>query len=271
VQPKGHDEITQLTRSFGQMAEGLAERDKLKETFNKFHSKEIAEAILKGEVKLGGNRQEATVFFSDIRSFTSISESMEAEQVVEMLNEYMTAMVSEIQRHHGVVDKYVGDAIMAVWGVPMSKPGDTWNAVRASLAMRERLAEFNEERERNGKTPVKMGMGLHTGELIAGNIGSTEKMEYTVIGDTVNTASRIESLTKEFGTDMLISEEVYKKVKDKVIVEPISANVKGKAKTLTAYKVKGYYDEAGKPVIIETKYSTYEAGHSDKVVHNKSA
>lgn len=271
VHAKGHDEITQLTKSFGQMAEGLAERDKLKETFNKFHSKEIAEAILKGEVKLGGNRQEATVFFSDIRSFTAMSESMEAEQVVEMLNEYMTAMVSEIQKHQGVVDKYVGDAIMAVWGVPMPRPGDTWNAVRASLAMRKRLAEFNEAREKAGKVPVKIGMGLHTGELIAGNIGSTEKMEYTVIGDTVNTASRIESLTKEFGTDMLISEDVYKRVKDKLIVEPISANVKGKTKALVAYKVKGYYDEAGKQVMVETKYSTYEATHSDKVVHKTSA
>lgn len=271
ITPKGHDEITELTKSFGKMAEGLAERDKLKETFNKFHSKEIADAILSGEIKLGGNRQKATVFFSDIRSFTSLSEELEAEQVVEMLNEYMTAMVSEITAHHGVVDKYVGDAIMAVWGVPMAKPGDAWNAVRASLAMRVRLEKFNQERISQKKKPICIGMGLHTGELIAGNIGSTEKMEYTVIGDTVNTASRIESLTKEFGTDLLISDDVYAQVKDKVLVEPVSANVKGKAKAVTAYKVKGYYDEAGKPVIIETAYSSYEAGHSDKVVHKDKA
>jgi len=271
VKPKGHDEITQLTKSFGQMAVGLAERDKLKETFNKFHSKEIADAILNGEIKLGGNRQVATVFFSDIRNFTSMSEEMEAEQVVEMLNEYMTAMVAEIQSHHGVVDKYVGDAIMAVWGVPVAKTGDAWNAVSACLAMREKLSTFNEGRLAVGKKPIKIGMGMHSGELIAGNIGSTEKMEYTVIGDTVNTASRIESLTKEFGTDLLISEEVFNQVKEKIIVEPVTAHVKGKAKGLTAYKVKGYYDQAGKAVIIETPYSTYESGHSDKVVHEKAS
>ena len=271
VNPKGRDEITELTKSFGKMAVGLAERDKLKETFNKFHSKEIAEAILSGEIKLGGNRQEATVFFSDIRSFTSLSEELEAEQVVEMLNEYMTAMVEEITAHQGVVDKYVGDAIMAIWGVPVAKPQDTWNAVRASLAMRERLAKFNEHRISLGKKPICIGMGLHTGELIAGNIGSNQKMEYTVIGDTVNTASRVESLTKEFGTDMLISDSVYQKVKERLIVEPVSASVKGKSKALTAYKVKGYYDEEGKAIIIETAYSTYEAGHSDKVIHEKAS
>lgn len=196
---------------------------------------------------------------------------MEAEQVVEMLNEYMTAMVSEITKHNGVVDKYVGDAIMAVWGVPMSKPEDTWNAVRASISMRIRLAEFNKARKALGKNEIKIGMGLHTGELIAGNIGSNERMEYTVIGDTVNTASRIESLTKEFGTDMLISDAAYQLVKDKVIVEPVSAKVKGKADAVKAFKVKGYYDEAGQPVIVETPYSSYESGHSDKVVHEESA
>ncbi|MCC6276826.1 MAG: HAMP domain-containing protein [Oligoflexia bacterium] len=271
VQPKGHDEITALTHSFKDMATGLAERDKLKETFNKFHSKEIAEAILSGEVKLGGSRQRATVFFSDIRSFTEMSESMNPEEVVQMLNEYMTVMVAEITANKGVVDKYVGDAIMAVWGVPMSKPNDTWNAVKACFDMRRRLAEFNEGRIAKGLKPLKIGMGLHSGELIAGNIGSNEKMEYTVIGDTVNTASRIESLTKEFGTDLLISADVYGQLKDRLIVEPVSASVKGKADALTAYKVKGYYDENKSPVVIETPYSSYEASHSDKVVHQKKS
>ncbi|MDZ4675900.1 MAG: adenylate/guanylate cyclase domain-containing protein [Oligoflexia bacterium] len=269
VKPKGHDEITALTHSFGKMATGLAERDKLKETFNKFHSKEIAEAILSGEIKLGGTRQKATVFFSDIRGFTSISEGLEAEQVVEMLNEYMTSMVSVITQHKGVVDKYVGDAIMAVWGAPVPKPNDTWNAVSACIAMRVQLVVFNDARMAKGKKPIKIGMGLHYGELIAGNIGSTEKMEYTVIGDTVNTASRVESLTKEYGTDLLISDAVYQQVKNKLIVEPITSKVKGKADALKAFKVRGYIDESGKEIIVETAYSTYQSEQSDKVVHDK--
>src|SRR5205085_2464460 len=118
-------------------------------------------------------------------------------------------------------------------------PNDTWNAVSACLAMRIRLEKFNEDRIAKGKKPICIGMGMHSGELIAGNIGSNEKMEYTVIGDTVNTASRIESLTKEFGTDLLISDTVYQQVKDKLVVEPISANVKGKSNAVSAYKVKG--------------------------------
>ncbi len=265
VDPKGRDEIAELTKSFGKMSAGLAERDKLKETFNKFHSKEIAEAILAGEIKLGGTKQTATVFFSDIRGFTGMSEELTAEQVVEMLNEYMTAMVSEITIHKGVVDKYVGDAIMAIWGAPIPKPDDTWNAVKACLAMRLKLAVFNEDRIAKGKKPVKIGMGLHCGELIAGNIGSSEKMEYTCIGDTVNTASRIESMTKEFGTDLLISSAVYELLKDRLIVEPVTASVKGKAKAIQAFKVKGYFDENKNPVEVTTAYSAYEAEHSEKV------
>ena len=103
------------------MARGLEERDRVKETFNKFHNKEIAEKLLSGEVKLGGERKEATIFFSDVRGFTAMSETMEPEQVVEMLNEYMTRMVAIVRTHHGIVDKYVGDAIMALWGVPIEQ------------------------------------------------------------------------------------------------------------------------------------------------------
>lgn len=118
LKPKGADEVATLSAAFNDMAKGLEERDRVKETFNKFHNKEIADKLLSGEVKLGGERKEATIFFSDVRGFTAMSESMEPEQVVEMLNEYMTRMVAIIRAHNGIVDKYVGDAIMAIWGVP---------------------------------------------------------------------------------------------------------------------------------------------------------
>jgi adenylate cyclase len=265
----GKDEIAQLSGAFNEMAKGLEERDRVKETFNKFHNKEIAEKLLSGEVKLGGERKEATVFFSDVRGFTAMSEQMEPEQVVEMLNEYMTRMVSVVRSHHGIVDKYVGDAIMALWGIPIGGgENDTYNAVRAALLMREELAKLNELRISRGQNPLLIGMGLNTGPVIAGNIGSQEKMEYTVIGDTVNLASRIESMTKEYGTDFLISETVYAKIHDRFVFEKCqSAMVKGKSAAIEVYKVRGYIDEAGKEVLIETPYSSYAAEKSDKVIH----
>ncbi|OFZ82540.1 MAG: hypothetical protein A2583_10255 [Bdellovibrionales bacterium RIFOXYD1_FULL_53_11] len=266
LKPKTRDELATLSLAFNDMAKGLEERDKVKATFNKFHNKEIAEKLLSGEVKLGGERKESVVFFSDVRGFTAMSESMQPEQVVEMLNEYMTRMVAVIRAHHGIVDKYVGDAIMALWGVPIGGPDDVYNAIMACLLMRQELAVLNELRLSRGQSALKIGMGVNTGPVIAGNIGSTEKMEYTVIGDTVNLASRIESMTKTYGTDLLISEAIHASVKDRFIFENCkTAHVKGKTDAIVVYKVSGYYDENGTPVIIKTPYSSYTAEHCDKV------
>ena len=266
LKPKTRDELATLSLAFNDMAKGLEERDKVKETFNKFHNKEIAEKLLSGEVKLGGERKEAVVFFSDVRGFTAMSESMQPEDVVEMLNEYMTEMVSIIRSHHGIVDKYVGDAIMALWGVPIGGVDDVYNAVMASLMMRKSLAALNEVRLSRGQNPLKIGMGVNIGPVIAGNIGSTEKMEYTVIGDTVNLASRIESMTKTYGTDLLVSEELYKKVQNRFVFETCkTSKVKGKSQAVVVYKIRGYLKEDGTPEIIETPYSSYQAEHCDKV------
>lgn len=271
LKPKSRDEVATLSLAFNDMAKGLEERDRVKDTFNKFHNKEIAEKLLSGEVKLGGERREATIFFSDVRGFTGMSETMEPEQVVEMLNEYMTRMVAIIRAHNGIVDKYVGDAIMAIWGVPIEKPDDTLNAVKACLAMRADLSLLNELRMSRGQPVLKIGMGLNRGPVIAGNIGSTEKMEYTVIGDSVNTASRMESMTKEYGTDLLVPRKICDAVPDRFLFEQSkSAKVKGKTEALEVFKVKGYYDENGNPVIVETPYSSYAAEKSDKVVHEKA-
>ncbi len=270
--PKSRDEISHLALTFNEMAAGLEERDRVKETFNKFHNKEIAEKLLAGEVKLGGERLVATIFFSDVRGFTALSESMQPEQVVEMLNEYMTRMVSVIRANGGIVDKYVGDAIMALWGVPFAKPDDSKRALKACLEMREELAKLNELRISRGQGALKIGMGLNRGDVIAGNIGSNEKMEYTVIGDAVNLGSRIESMTKEYGTDLLISESIYSETHESFVFEKSHATkVKGKSEAIQVYKVRGYVDQDGKEVLIETAYSSYAAEKSDKVVHENPA
>jgi adenylate cyclase len=251
------DELGLLTKSFVHMGQGLAERERVKETFGKFVNKEIAELALQGNLALGGTRRVATIFFSDIRSFTAISETMEPEAVVEFLNAYMTRMVHCIEQTGGVVDKFIGDAIMAVWGAPVSQGSpelDALAAVRAMLLMRESLAEFNADRGGPGKPLIKIGCGLNTGPCLAGQIGSEQRMEYTVIGDAVNLASRIEALNKPFGTDILISQNTLDLVGHHFLTQPMAPiRVKGKAEPLQIYAVVGAAEGPGPRTLEELR------------------
>lgn len=252
IKPVAGDEIGMLTESFVEMGKGLDERERMKDAFGKFVNKEIADQVLKGEIKLGGERKKAAVFFSDIRSFTAISEKLEPEEVVEFLNDYMTRMVKCVNDTHGVVDKYIGDAIMAIWGAPVSRGNDTENSINGALMMRSALLEFNKGRGGDKKPIIKIGSGINTGFLLAGQIGSEERMEYTVIGDTVNLASRIEALNKPFGTDILISSDSYKEVKDIFRVEPMQKiMVKGKSEPQEVFAVLGRFDDPSAPKSLE--------------------
>lgn len=242
LKPKTHDEIGVLTQTFGRMSVGLAERERLQESFSKFVNRDVAEKAAKGELELGGVTKTCTVFFSDIRSFTAISEKLEPYEVVEFLNEYMTRMVECVGKTHGSVDKYIGDAIMAVWGTPITSGDpsvDALRCVRAALMMRHALREYNVGRGGDDKKPIiRIGCGINTGPVIAGQIGSLQKMEYTVIGDTVNFASRTESLNKPLHTDILITENTYDLIKNYVLVEQMpSVTVKGKSEPVRLYAV----------------------------------
>lgn len=241
LKPKSKDEIGLLTERFVSMGKGLAERERLKDSFGRFVNKEIAEKAARGELTMGGEHKEVTIFFSDIRSFTAISEKLEPSEVVEFLNDYMTRMVECVNNTHGVVDKFIGDAVMAVWGAPVSSGSpaqDALNCVRGCLMMRSALQEFNVGRGGDKKPIIKIGCGVNTGPVIAGQIGSSQRMEYTVIGDAVNFASRTEALNKPLGTDILITENTYELVKDHVLVEQMpSVTVKGKEKPVRMYAV----------------------------------
>lgn len=262
---KSHDEVGDLATAFDNMTEGLKERDKVKNLFNKFHGSSITEDLLKNDIGVGGQNKEVTVFFSDIRGFTSFSEKRTPEEVVEMLNEYFEVMVGIINKYNGVVDKFIGDAIMAVWGAPTTGDRDTHNALRACMEMRKSLEDLNKKREARNQPPIMIGMGLHTGRAISGTIGSSERMEYTVIGNTVNTTSRIEASTKAFGSDLLVSEDVVAKVGEEFQVELAgAAEVKGRSEPLKMFKVRAY-KENGQFIEVRTPFSDYEAEKVDKV------
>jgi len=218
------------------------EKKRVRYTFSRFVSAEVVNNILDSgkSIELGGELRDVAIFFSDICGFTSMSEKMDPSEIVEMLNEYFTEMTGIIFKYDGTLNKYIGDAIMAIYGAPVSMDNASERALRASLEMREKLTLFNENRIKNGKTPVYMGMGLHRGEVLVGNIGSPRQMEYTVIGDAVNVCSRIEGLTRQFNTDLLISDALYDEVRNLVEVETLEpVDVKGKSRKIIVHKVLG--------------------------------
>lgn len=232
------DEMEALALDFNEMIKGLQERDRLKETFGRYVTRQVADHLMKSDQGLGGELVPVTVLFSDIRSFTSISENMDPRELLDFLNEYFSGMVESVMHHHGVVDKFIGDAIMAVFGAPVPEPEDPLHAVRAALAMRERLTKINEGFRARGLPEIRTGIGLHSGQVIAGNMGHSERMEYTVIGDTVNLASRLEGMTKELDCDVVVSEDLYNQVKDHVVAEPLKKiKVKGRDQEVMVYRL----------------------------------
>ncbi|MCB4791323.1 MAG: adenylate/guanylate cyclase domain-containing protein [Elusimicrobia bacterium] len=214
----------------------------IKKSFSTYLNPHVLEEIIKdpASLKLGGQKQNLSILFSDIRGFTTISESLSPEGVVELLNEYLTKMVEVVFRHEGTLDKFIGDAVMAFWGAPIPQKDHARKAVMCGIEMVEELEKLQAKWQAEGKTIIKIGVGINSGNVIVGNMGSMERMDYTVIGDDVNLASRLESLNKEYKTVMIISEETYKQVEDLVEAKPLGGvKVKGKAKAVNIYGVFG--------------------------------
>jgi adenylate cyclase len=202
------DEFGILGHQFDAMAEGLSERAFIKETFGAYVSPEVVRKVLeRRQSAVAGERRRVTVLFADLRQFTSLSERMKPEEVVEILNAYLDRMTRVIADRGGRIDKFIGDAIMADWGALDEISSPEADAVRAALGMVAALADFNAQRGL-AERPLAIGIGLHAGEAIAGSIGSAQKLEFTVIGDTVNVASRLEGLTKRYGAAIVASREI---------------------------------------------------------------
>jgi adenylate cyclase len=232
------DELEELGEGFNVMVAGLEERDRLRTTFGKYMTDAVVSHLLEGKVELGGDMLPVTILFSDIRGFTSISEHLDAQSLVALLNEYFTDMVDIVMDEGGVVDKYIGDAIMVVFGAPVPKSDDATRAVRAAVRMREALVRLNERLVARGTPIIRTGIGIHSGEVVAGNIGSERRMEYTVIGDAVNVASRLEGVTKELGADIVVSDATRQLVGDAVPMRYLdSINVKGRDQAIAVYAV----------------------------------
>ena len=233
------DELGQLKGHFNMMLDGLVERDHIKDTFGRYVSMEIAEKIMKsGKVNLAGEEIQATVLFSDIRGFTPLSEKMPAPELIKFLKDYFSHITAPIAENRGVINKFIGDAVMAIFSPVFGVEDHKEAALRAALGMREALKKFNAQ----GKHPeVNFGVGIHSGGLVAGNVGTEARLEYTVLGDTVNVASRIETQTKAAGTQILISQAVMDGV-DKAhfagvsFVECDPVVMKGKSHAMVLYK-----------------------------------
>ena len=244
--PKSRDEIGVLTSSFQKMCSALR-------IFGRFTNKEIAIKAMRGQIKPGGTPRNATIFFSDIRNFTAKSENFSnvygleaSNRIVHWLNRYFTHMIYCVEKNGGTIDKFIGDAVMAHWGAAYSlgsSEKDAINCVYSALLMRKALYEMNKKRKKgdHGDPPISIGCGINTGLVTAGQLGSDMRMEYTVIGDPVNLASRIESLTKPLGVDILISEQTWQLTKNKLITEEMpSVTVKGKEKPVRIFAVINY-------------------------------
>jgi len=201
------NEIGDLAQSFNEMTEGLRERDFIKETFGKYLSEEIRDEVLSGRIPLDGEFKEVTVMFADLRDFTTMTEANDPKMIVTVMNSYFEAMGEAIQAEGGLILQFLGDEIYAVFGAPVSRHDHPARAFRAAQEMSRRLMTLNTRLATQGKPTLNHGIGLHTGHVVAANIGSPERLSYLLVGDTVNLASRLQGLTKEHGVEIILSQE----------------------------------------------------------------
>jgi len=226
------------------------EKGRYRKTLLKYISPQLVRTIMQDVAweDLRAEKRHLTVLFSDIRGFTSISEKMPPEGVIRTLNEHLNMMVSEVFKHQGTLDKFIGDCVMAYWGAPLPQPNHAELAARAALAMIEGLEKLNKKWQSEGRPVLKVGVGLNTGEMLFGNIGSAQRMDFTVIGDNVNLGSRLESSTKELQATIVISEATYNEIRDLAEVRPLgSISVKGKEQEIIVYELLGMKDAPAAP------------------------
>ncbi|HTO12447.1 MAG TPA: adenylate/guanylate cyclase domain-containing protein [Candidatus Binatia bacterium] len=238
------DEIGALTQSFNDMAASLREKNAIKRAFTRYVAREVVTEILKDpdKIVLTGERREVTVLFCDVRGFTSLSERLAPEEVVTLLNAFYTLMIDTTFKHDGTLDKFLGDGVMAIFGAPIFHPDHCLRALRTALAMQAGIRELSARRVAEGKAPLRVGIGVNAGSAVAGSVGTEARMEYTVIGDSVNVAARLESYAKP--GQILITEHTHGLVRDAIEARALGRlKVRGKEEELEVYEVLGVRGE----------------------------
>ncbi|RME51820.1 MAG: hypothetical protein D6795_07655, partial [Deltaproteobacteria bacterium] len=219
--------------------ENIQKEERYRNNLQRFLGPNLVERILQEEqISLGGTTRNVTILFSDIRNFTFLSANQDSKAMFEQLNDYFGVMTKAIFKYHGTLDKYIGDGIMAIFGAPIELEDHAYCAIQTAIEMKRNLRELNAQWEKEGKVPYNIGIGICTGDAVVGNVGSSERMDYTAIGPPVNLANRIESLTKKADCNLLISESTYECVKGRVntkCYKPVS--VKGFTEPILVYGV----------------------------------
>lgn len=234
------------------------EKMKIKQAFSQYVMPALIEEILKdpSKLKLGGDKRYITIMFSDIRGFTTLSEKLSPEQLVEVMNMYLTRMTDIILENRGTVDKYIGDAIMAFWGAPIPEPEQKRLAVRTAIEMKHALVEVNKDLKDRGLPAIDIGVGINSGDVIVGNMGSDKRFNYTALGDHVNLASRLEGLNKFYHSNIIISEFVYDDVADMFVCRDLDlVKVKGKTQPVKIFEVLLKKDK-----VVDKKLQFYNKG-----------
>lgn len=240
IAQKSKDEIGDLTVAFNQMARSLKEKEQIKDAFRRYVSHQVAEEIFKNPSKyletLKGTRQKVTILFADIRSFTPLAERLPAEEVVLLLNEVLTNMTNVVFKYEGTIDKFLGDGLMAIFGAPIKHENDIDLSIHAAVEIQRSIDKMNFERKKLNKELIKVGIGINTGEVVVGNIGAQERLDYTVIGDAVNLASRLQAVAG--GGEIIVSEKAFNDASVPYKFSgPLLVKVKGKEKSVKIYRV----------------------------------
>jgi adenylate cyclase len=274
IVPRSRDEIGTLARTMAEMVQGLRDRDFIRDTLGRYVSPELADQCIRdrGALRLGGDIRTVSILMSDLRGFSGLSERLGPEKMIGLLNRYLGAMTPVILRHRGTINEFIGDAILVLFGAPFERPDDAERAVRCAWTMQRAMAAFNAESQRQALPPLVMGIALHSGQVIAGNIGSQDRMKYGVVGPAVNLTGRIESLT--VGPQVLLSEATLDRVRHLVVVGPGSqVAVKGVSEPVTVYELRGVAgedaltasEETGIPASVDLPAVAWGVGEGKRV------
>jgi class 3 adenylate cyclase len=229
---RSRDEIGQLAFSFNEMAEGLAQKERYRTVLNQVADEEVAQKLISGEITLGGELRDVSVLFCDIRGFTPLTQNMPPGEVIEMLNEHMTVLMRVVKDHHGVLNNFVGDLLVAIFGAPVPRGNYTQDAAQCAL----RLIEERNRLNQSSRHKLQIGVGLATGNVVAGGMGSSDRFHYTVLGERVNLGSRL--CSQAAAGDVLIDQDTRDRLGEMAVVETASAlKLKGFSEPVQAFKL----------------------------------